>query len=100
MIRWMASYRVSGGNILSAMQYAKEIAEFCTKYDGISSVDVYLDAFGETGIIRWFVDYESLTAMDHVLEQIMADKAYWESLDQNSDLFIDGFAQTVVMRKI
>ncbi len=100
MIRWMASYRVRGGNMVRAMQYAKEIAEFVTKYDGISSVDVYLDAFGETGTIRWFVDYESLAALEQVQGQIMADKTYWETLDQNRDLFTEGSGQTVVMGKL
>jgi hypothetical protein len=96
----MASLRVKGGNMMLALQHAKEIAEFVTKYDGINSVDVFLDAFGETGTIRWFVEYEDLAALEKVQAQVMGDSAYWEKIGGARDLFIEGSGQTVVMRGV
>ena len=100
MVRRMASFRVKGGKQPRAMLFAKEIAEFATEYEGVSSVEVYLDGFGNTGTIRWFVEYASLAALEKVQEQILSDKGYWEKFDQGADLLIEGSGQTVVMRKI
>ncbi len=100
MIRWMASLRVKGGNMVLALERAKEIADFVTKYEGINSVDVFLDAFGDTGTIRWSVEYEDLAALEKVQAQVMADSAYWEKIDQTRALFIEGSGQTIVIRAV
>jgi len=100
MVRWMSVTRISAGNGVPAMQHAKEMAEFAKKYEGVSSCSVYIDSFGETGTIRWFMDFDDLAAFEKVQSQALADEAYWKNLEKAKNLFIEGSNRTMVMREI
>jgi len=82
------------------MQYAKEMAEFVKKYEGVPPVRVFFDSFGDFGTIRWIVDYDDLAALEKVRDQMIADEAFHQRLEQTPDLFIDGNIQDIVMREI
>jgi hypothetical protein len=100
MIRWMNAIRVSAGNGVPAMKHAKEMAELAKKYEGVSSCSVYLDSFGETGTVRWFMDFDDLATFEKVQSQALADDAYWKKIQEAKDLFIEGSNRSVVMREI
>ena len=98
MVRWMRSAQIAPGKYMEAMQFAKEISEFSQKYEGASSVGVFLDSFGEVGVIRWFVDYENLASLEKIQDQIMADPEWFKKVGEATELFIEGSSYDVVMR--
>jgi hypothetical protein len=100
MVRWMRSVRVSAGNFPQALQWAKEMAEFVKKYEGLSSIEVYMDTFGEVGTLRWFVDYPDLATLEKVQDQVRADQEYWKRINQTKGLFIEGSPMDVVMSAV
>jgi len=99
MIRWMRSARISG-DIMKAIAWSKEIAEYAKKYEGVSSVNVFLDAFGDNGTVRWIVDYEDLATLEKAQNQLIADQEYWKKLEKAQGLFIEGTIHDVAMRSI
>jgi len=100
MVRWMRSAQIAPGKYLQAMEFAKEISEFSQKYEGASSVGVFLDSFGSVGTIRWFVDYENLASFEKISDQIMADPEWFKKIEEATDLFIEGNTYDEVMRAI
>ena len=100
MVRWMRSMRVKATKGARAMQYAKEIAEFCKKYKSLPPIRVFFDAFGAGPVIRWCVDYEDLGALEKAHAEVLADEAYHKRLTEVADLFIEGTMEDVVMREL
>jgi uncharacterized alpha/beta hydrolase family protein len=103
MVRLMRSARIKhGGKAMEALAFAKEIANYSEKKYGQIKVDVCLDSFGATGTIRWFVDYDDLATFEKVQSQVLADPEYWKLIGKAAaaDLFIEGSAEDVMMRKI
>jgi hypothetical protein len=98
MIRWMRSARIASGKVMPALAWSREMAEFVNKYEGVSSVNVFLDMFGEVGTVRWIVDYEDLATLEKVRDQIFADQEYFQKVEKAKDLLIEGSACDVVMR--
>jgi hypothetical protein len=85
---------------MKAMQFASEISEYVKKYEGLSDIRVYFDCFGDSGNIRWFVDYEDLATLEKVQSQVLADQEYWQKLEKNKDLFIVDSIKDVAMRSV
>ena len=100
MIRWMRSAQVARGCQARAMQYAKEMAEFAQKYDGVGACTASVDAFGQSMTVRWMIDYEDLATLEKAMNQLFADQEYWASIEKNKELFLEGSVQDVVMRAI
>jgi hypothetical protein len=98
MIRWTRTGRVTTGKIPAAIQWAKEIAEYCNKYN--VKLSVYMDRFSDVGTIRWFADLTDLAAWEKFESQLMADKEYWQKVNQAVDLFIEGSFHDTLMRAI
>jgi hypothetical protein len=99
MVRWTRSARIARGKGMQAMQWAKEITEWANKKYNLE-MKVYLDYFGEYGTIRWFVDYESLAALEKIREQLLGDQEYWQKVSQGNDLLVEGSVFDTVMRAI
>ena len=85
---------------MKVLAWSKEIAEYVKKYEGLSSIAVFLDAFGDSGTVRWIVDYEDLATLEKVMNQLMADQEYWKKLEQAKNFFIEGSVHDIVMRGI
>jgi hypothetical protein len=86
---------------MTAIAWAKEIAEYVKKYEGISSVEVFTDAFGEVGTIRWIADYEDFASWEKVQKQTMADPEFHQKIEENaSKLFIEGKTYDVIMSSV
>ena len=100
MIRWMSVSRIARGNAVAAMKHAKEMAELAKKYEGVSSLSVYMDSFGNAGTIRFFMDFNDLATFEKVQSQAMADDAYWKMIEEAKDLFIEGSTRNTVMREL
>jgi hypothetical protein len=99
MVRWTRSALIARGKGVQAMQWAKEITEWANKKYN-RQMKVYLDYFGESGTLRWFVDYENLAAFEKISDQIIGDPEYWQKLNQGADLFVEGSGFDTVMREI
>lgn len=100
MVRWIRTAQMAQGKAMPAIAWSKEIAEFVKKYEGLSSINVFIDAFGDAGTIRWMVDYEDLATLEKVQKQIMADQEYFRKLEKAQGLFIEGKVHDVVMSSI
>lgn len=98
MIRWMRSAKISSGKAAQALQWSKEILEFTKKYKGVSNTQVFFQSFGESGTVWWCADYESLANWEEVSQQIFADPAWWQKMDEAAGLFIEGSVNDTVMR--
>lgn len=99
MIRWTRSARISGGKIVQAVQWAKEITEFVNKKYNIQ-VSVYMDYFGEFGTIRWFCDYPDLAALEKVGNQLNVDQEYLQRVIKGAELIAAGSVFDKVMTAI
>lgn len=100
MIRWIRTGQIAGGNLISAIAWAKEMAEFVKKYKDISSIDVFMDTFGEVGTIRWIVDYEDFASFEKVQKQIMSDQEFHKRTENAPKLFIEGKTNDVIMSSL
>ncbi len=100
MIRWIRTGQIAAGKTLPAIAWAKEIAEYVKKYEGSSTCDVFMDAFGEVGTIRWIIDYEDFASMEKVQNQVMSDPEFHQKAEKTRELFIEGKVHDVVMRSI
>lgn len=88
MIRWMRTAQIAAGKNKPAITWAKEITEFSKKYEGISSINVFMDSFGQAGTIRWIVDYKNFASFEKVQKQIADDQEYWQMVEKVPELFI------------
>ncbi len=103
MVRWMRSARIRhGGKFVEAVTYAKDIAAFVEKKYKAPRVNVYVDAVGQIGTIRWIVDYDDLGSFEKVQTQLLADSEYFQKIGKAgiNELFIEGSVQDVVMRSM
>lgn len=100
MIRWMreAQLDVDGSATFDVIAWAKEISEFTKKYEGATSVNFYINAFGNIGTVYWFADYEELATLDRIHAQILSDPAFFEILDRGKDFIKRGSVCDTVMR--
>ena len=100
MIRWIRTAQIAGGNPMPAIAWAKEMADYVKKYEGFSSIDVFTDAFGDVGTIRWIVDYEDFASFEKVQNQIMTDPGFFEKTAKVSELFIEGKTHDTIMSSV
>ena len=100
MIRWIRTAQIAGGNPMPAIAWAKDVAEYVKKYEGFSSIDVFTDAFGEVGTIRWIVDYENLASFEKVQNQIMSDPEFFRKTENAPELFIQGKTHDMIMNSV
>jgi hypothetical protein len=96
----MRKARVAPGKFIEAMGFATEIASYVKKYEGLPTVQVFIDSFGDMTTLRWVVDYESLAAMEQVNTQMMSDQEYFQKIDSSSHVFIPNSVKDTVMRLI
>jgi len=93
----MRTARVARGKQPQALQWAKEIVEWM-KAKHSAQASTYMDAFGDYLTIRWFIEAESLAALEQGLDKIAADQEYWQKAGKAADLFIEGSITDTVMR--
>jgi len=99
MVRWTRSARIAPGKFMEAIRWAKEIAEFTNKKYG-SQVTVYLDSFGEFGMLRWFADSADLATLEKQQHQLNVDKEYLQKVSRGTELVVLDSVFDMVMRAI
>ena len=102
MVRFMRSARIKGGKFMEAIAFGKEMAEFSQKKYNAPPVSVFLDSFGNSGTIRWMVDYDDLATLEKVQSQVLTDPEYFELITKAmaADIFLDGTVEDVVTRQM
>src|SRR5690242_17510226 len=80
-IRWTRSARIANGKMMEAIAWAKEVAGYVEKKVG-TKIDVWMDAFGPVGTIRWSMDFADLSALDKAQVAIMADQSYMQMIEK------------------
>jgi uncharacterized alpha/beta hydrolase family protein len=103
MVRWMRSARIkNGGKFVEAVTWAKDVAAFAEKKYNTPKVNVYVDAVGQVGTIRWIIDYEDLTEFEKVQAQGLRDPEYFAKLKEaeSKALFVEGQMEDVMMRPV
>ncbi len=98
MIRWMRSARVTHGHFPEAIAWSKSIAEYAEMKLSCPKIQVFVDAFGEVGTVRWMIDYTDLAQLQTVQAKIQADPGYWAKLKESAGLFVQDSLNDVAMR--
>jgi hypothetical protein len=99
-VRWTRSSQISQGHFPAALAWAKEAAGFVEKKFQLPHVDVWMDAFGKSGVIRWSIDFPDLGAVEKALGQTLADPEYHKLVEKAAKLFIDGSTHDTVSKKL
>lgn len=99
-VRWTRSAQISRGQLPAALAWAKEAAGFVEKKYKLPTVEVWMDAFGKSGVIRWSIDFADLGAVEKALGQTLADPEYHKLLEKSASLFIDGSTHDTVSKKL
>ena len=97
MIRWTRTAKIAQGKIQETVQWAKDLREYTkTKFEGGADVKIYLQTFGEMGVICWMADFENLATLELVGQVLDDDEGYQERLKAvASDLFLPGIVDKV-----
>ena len=92
MIRWTRTAQIAPGKRQEALQWAQETREYTkTKFEGGADVKIFLESFGQIGLICWMADFENLATLELVGQVLDEDAGYQERLQAAVDLFSDGF---------
>ena len=91
MIRWTRTARVAPGKLPDAIHWAKEMREYTkTKFGGATEVKIYLERYGELGVICWMADFENLATLELAGHAIDSDTGYQDRLKVAGELFLPG----------
>ena len=100
MVRWIRTGHMVMGKAMPAIAWSKEVAEYVKKYEGFSSIDVFMDTFGEVGTIRWVVDYEDFASFEKVQKQVRSDMEFNKKAESVPNLFVEGKTYDVIMSSL
>ena len=100
MIRWERTLQVKSTKVAPAIEYAKQVAEFCERYESLPPVRRYYDNFGVGPNIRWVVEYGGSRGPGKAHIEVLADPGYHKAIQEVEDLLIMGTEQDVVLREI
>ena len=96
MIRWTRTAKIAQGKLQETVQWAKDLREYNkTKFEGGADVKIYLETFGEMGVICWMADFENLATLELVGQVLDDDEGYQERLKAAIDLFMPGIVDKV-----
>jgi len=101
-VRWMRTAQVSNGKFPEAIAWAKEISAWAAKKHSTPKIDVWLDAFGAVGTLRWSMDYADLATFEKMQNAVLVDADYWRMIEQaaKAQLFIDGSMHDVICKSL
>ena len=63
-VRWMRNAQIANGRFMEAVAWAKETSGYAEKKFGVAKIDVWVDAFGPVGMMRWSIEFADLAAVD------------------------------------
>ena len=91
-VRFMRKARIAPGRRDAAVEFAAMISDHFDERFG-STTTWGLEVGGDVGTVRWFADYESMGALESVIEQSSVDTETNKLLAESADLFIPGSVQ-------
>jgi hypothetical protein len=78
----------------------KELSEYMQQKHSKYSAQVFFDSFGEGGMVRFFIDFEDLAALEKFMQEVNEDQGYWQMVEKSKDLFVEGSLYDVAMHSI
>lgn len=84
---------IARGKAQEAIAFAMEVTDYINKNYPEYPVEVYSEAYGNTGTIHWFGSSPDLGALQEVQTKIGADPEYQAILAKATDLFVEGSLQ-------
>jgi hypothetical protein len=84
MITWVRTANVNNGMFQSAMEWALRASAYVNEKYG-TNVSVHMNVAGPVNQLRWVATYESLTAFDDVVMQLLTDEGYAALLAETSE---------------
>lgn len=91
MIRWIRTARIAPGKLQEALQWAKELREYTkTKFQGGADVKIFLERYGDLGVICWMADFENLATLELAGHAIEGDTGYQERLIAAAEWLLPG----------
>jgi len=102
MFRWIRTAKVAKGRFPQAIGWAKEVAAFAQKTFNTPEIKVFMEAFGDTGNLRWEIEYPDLATFEKVQGELMTNGDYWAAIAKANDdeLFIDGTTKDYLLKEI
>ena len=97
MIYFLRSATIAQGKMVSAMSFAREMAELIKKKMGIT-VTVGMPVGGQASRIGWFVEYENLAQLDETQSKLLQDSDYLALVTKGADNFVAGSLQDNIWR--
>lgn len=98
MVRWMRTARISGSSKFGrAMEFAQKTKGLTARFPDAKKIEVYLNMMGESGTMRWFIDYADLATFEKVNNQVLKDAEYWKLVAEYEDTFVQSSVEDVVM---
>lgn len=101
-IRWVRTAKATGQRIPQAIGWSKEVSAFAQKKFGITDVRVSMAVTGETGLIRWEIDYPDLKTLEEKMAAVLMDQEYWQLIHRafEQQLFIEGSTVDEIYRAL
>jgi len=96
MYRLIRSVGIKIGKNAEVTQVAQEIADYINKNNSQTKVQIGTQVFADLGRIFWFADYESLAALEGIMQKIQADEKYISLVLKLSDIVIEGSAKDML----
>ena len=100
MFRLHRTARISRGKGLEALQWAKEVAGYVNKNYAPVSVQNYSEIFGDVGAVHWYMDSESLAAIEKFNAQLFTDQGYQTLIKKAADLLVEGSTHDTLIQSI
>jgi hypothetical protein len=101
MIRWIRTARIAGSDKFGrAMEFAQITKGLTAKYPEAKKIEVFIDALGDQGNMRWSIDYPDFATFEKVQDAILKDADYWKLMAAYNDVFIQDSVHDVALKQI
>lgn len=100
MVYFTRSATPKPGKFVDALKWAKETADYVNnKYD--TKFNVYTQRYGEkpVGTVFWVSEYENVSKIEEIGNQLLEDQDYLKSLDGFASLFVEGTTYDSILDK-
>ena len=100
MFKRVITAYIKPGKMPAAAQWAANIRDHVNKNYPDGKAEAFTEFFGETGVIHWFIDVESLAAIDERTEKLSKDEKYQALAAEGADYIIEGKGLNKLLRSI
>jgi hypothetical protein len=97
VIYFQRTASIAAGKAVTAMSFAREVAALIKARTGLE-VRVGTPIGGNPNRIAWYVQYESLAALEDTQAKLLADQKYMELIGKSAENFIAGSVHDDIWR--